>query len=185
MENVFEKLKKENEEKIEKYTNKLKEAGFTDNDIQDCRDIYNLKNMLTFDEPSDETCEDPDINYWNGYEKGLYKGAKMQLKKVIDKLISNKIHDVIGHKHIDSVIISATKILYIAEAVKREIILKADEYDENIAVVEREELYDYTYVYYIVARKKKHMKDYEYFKIDSASLRQDYTPTESELELFK
>ena len=33
--------------------------------------------------------------------------------------------------------------------------------------------------------RKKYMKDYEYFKIDSASLQQDYTPTETEIELFK
>ena len=185
MENAFKKLVKENKEKIEKYTNELKEAGFTDSDIQDCRDIYNLKNMLTFEESDNGVCKDYEISYWNGYERGLYKGAKKKKKKVIDRLIKDKVGKVISNKNIDLVIVSATKKLYIAEAVKREIILKADAYDENIAVVGKDEFQCYTHVYCIVARKDKYMKDYEYLMIDSDGLHQDYKPTETEMELFK
>ena len=64
MKNVFEKLVKENKEQIMRCTYELKEAGFTDSDIQDCRDVYNLKNMLTFEESDNGVCKDYEISYW-------------------------------------------------------------------------------------------------------------------------
>lgn len=185
MVNVFEKLLKENEEQIIIYTNELKELGFTDSDIQDCRDIYNLKYELMYEESNKGICEDYEISYNNGYERGLYKGAKMQLQSLIDKLIEDKVGKVIFYKNIDLYVVSTVRKLYIAEAVKREIILDAEEYDENIAVIGEKKYNDYTEKYYIVARKNKYYADYEYFKIDSDRLQQDYKPTESELELLK
>ena len=183
MVNVFKQLVKENKEKIIKYTNELKQAGFTDKDIQDCRDIYNLKYELMFEDLNKGICEDYKISYVNGYSDGLYSGAKMQLQSIIYKLIKDKVRKVIAN--INLFIVSATRMLYIAEAVKREIILKADEYDENIAVVTRKDHNDYAKECYIVARKNKYYADYEYFKIDSDGFQQDYKPTESEMELFK
>ena len=186
MKNVFEKLVKENKEQIIRYTNELKEAGFTDSDIQDCRDIYNLKYGLMFKESDKGVCEDTEISYGNGYKKGLYNGAKMQLEHVIDSLINNKIKKVITNKHINfHDIYIATRILYDSEAVKYDIILDADEYDENIAVIGEKEFYDYTEEYYIVARKDDDDEEYEYFKIDLDGLQKDYKPTDAELELFE
>ena len=186
MKNVFEKLVKENKEEIEKYTNELKKVGFTDKDIKECRYIYNLRNKLMFRKIDNGVCEDSEISYGNGYEKGLYSGAKMQLERVIERLISNKIHNVIAHKHVNSHdIYIATRMLYNAEAVKYEIVAIDDMYDENIAVVGEKEFYDYTEEYYIVARKDNDDKDYEYLKIDLDGLQKDYKPTEAELELFK
>ena len=186
MKNVFEKLVKENKEQIIRYTNELKKAGFTDKDIQDCRDIYNLKYSLMCRWTDKCVCEDPEISYGNGYKKGLYNGAKMQLEHVIDSLINNKIKKVITNKHINfHDIYIATRILYDSEAVKYDIILDADEYDENIAVIGEKEFYDYTEEYYIVARKDDDDEEYEYFKIDLDGLQKDYKPTDAELELFE
>ena len=186
MKNVFEKLVKENKDEIMRYTNELKEAGFTDRDIQDCRYIYNLKNMLMFKGSDNGVCEDSEISYNNGYEKGLYNGAKMQLERVIDRLINNKIYSVIADTNADAHdIYIATRILYNAEAVKYDVIIDADMYDENIAVIGEKEFYDYTEEYYIVARKDNEDKDYEYFKIDLDGLQKDYKPTDAEMELFK
>ena len=107
----------------------------------------------------------------------------MQLESIIYKLIKDKVRKVIAN--IDLFVVSATRMLYIAEAVKREIIEFSYMYEENIAVLGEKKYNDYTEKCYIVARKKKYYADYEYFKIDSYGFQQDYKPTESEMELFK
>ena len=186
MVNVFKQLVKENEEKIEKYTNELKEAGFTDKDIRECRYIYNLKYGLMFEKSDNIASEDADIIYNNGYVKGLYEGAKRQLDRVINKLINEKIYKVVSNTEIDiNDILVYTKILDTALSVKYVIIMGAYMYDENIAVTGEKEHHDYTEEYYIVARKDKSDKKYDYFKIDLDGLQQNYEPTEVELELFK
>ena len=178
MKNVFEKIVKETKEKIEKCTNALKKAGFKDKDIQECMDICNLNNQLI--------CEDPKINSDNGYAKGLYIGAKKQLEHIIDILIKNKIYSIIANNSINSHdIYEAIRMLYNVEKINYEVITLADAYDKNIAVSYEKRFNDYTETYYIVARKDKFDKYYEYLMINSDGLHQDYKPTESEMKLFK
>ena len=186
MVNVFKQLVKENEEKREKYTNELKEAGFTDKDIRECMDIYRLINPLMSHEIDIEVNENSDISYNNGYVKGLYEGAKIQSEYITTRLINNKIYSVKTNANVTSYYIYVLiKKLHNVLLVDYEIVTPSAMFNENIAVVGRKELHDCTEEYYVVARKDNEDKNYEYLMIDSDGLQKDYKLTESEMELFK